>query len=52
MLIRNSIQSKIERMLKFREVSSGFVNDNFSCAKAFGIFNFVRGSCEDSNFCT
>ena len=42
MLVRNSIQSKIELMFKFREVSSLFVNGNVFCAKAFGIFNFVR----------
>ena len=34
MLIRNRVQGKIERMLKLREVSSLFVNDDFFCAKA------------------
>jgi hypothetical protein len=43
MLVRNSIQSKIERVPKFKEVSSVFVYDNFFCPKAFGIFDFVRG---------
>ena len=52
MLVRNSIQSEIKHMLKLREISSVFVYDNFFCAEAFGIFDFVRGSCEDGNFCT
>ena len=43
MLVRDRIESKIERMLMLREVISVFVDDNFPGTKAFGIFNLVRG---------